>query len=112
MIEELLRNFLDENLSAPVFLNVPKDHPAEYYELEKTGGSRSDFIWESVFALKAYGETDYRAAVMIRDANNILLDKAIERPEISKVELNSTADFKDTEKKLPRYQSVFVVTHY
>lgn len=112
MIEDILRDFLDDSLSHPVYLTVPKDHPGEYYVLERTGGSRTNFIWESVFALQSYGETLSRAADMIMDANRVMMDELIKLDDISKVDINGVSNFTDTSKRISRYQSVFVITHY
>lgn len=112
MIEELLRDFLAASLSFPVYLDVPRDHPSEYYVLEKTGMTRDNFIWESVFALQSYSDRLSTASDMIEDANRIMLDELIKLDDISRVYLNGSSNFTDTSKKIPRYQSVFVVTHY
>lgn len=112
MIEEIIRDFLAASLSFPVYLTVPKDHPSEYYVLERTGGSRTDYIWESVFTLQAYGERLSNAADMIGDANRVMLDEILILDDICKVHLNGCTNFTDTSKKIPRYQSVFVITHY
>lgn len=112
MIEDLIRDFLAASLSFPVYLTVPKDHPSEYYVLEMTGGSRTNYIWESVFALQAYGERLSNASDMIMDANKVMIDELIKLDGISKVHLNGCSNYTDTDKKIPRYQSVFVITHY
>lgn len=112
MIEAFLRDFLAENLSAPVYIDVPREHPSEYYVIEKTGSSRSDHIWESVFAVQAYGDSFYNAASMIADVNRLMLDELIKEDRVSDVSLNGSSNYTDTTKKQPRYQSVFVVTHY
>lgn len=112
MIEEYLRNFLADALSAPVYISVPKEHPKEYFVIEKTGMSRNEFIWDSVIAIQAYGESFYNAASMIEDVNTQMLDELIKEDRVSNVILNGSSNFTDTTKKQPRYQSVFVVTHY
>lgn len=112
MIEALLRDFLAASLSFPVYINVPKDHPAEYYVLEMTGSSRSNFIWESVFAVQSYAERQSDASDMIMDVNRVMLDELIKLDDISEVVLNGSSNFTDITKKIPRYQSVFVITHY
>lgn len=112
MIEEYLRNFLADALSAPVYISAPKEHPKEYFVIEKTGMSRNEFIWDSVIAIQAYGESFYNAASMIEDVNTQMLDELIKEDRVSNVILNGSSNFTDTTKKQPRYQSVFVVTHY
>lgn len=112
MIEVLLRDFLAASLSFPVYMNVPKDPPTEYYVLEMTGSSRSNYIWESVFAVQSYAQRQSDASDMIMDVNRVMLDELIKLDDISDVSLNGSANFTDTTKKIHRYQSVFVITHY
>lgn len=112
MIEEFLRDYLAASLSFPVYLSVPRDHPAEYYVLEMTGSSRSNYIWESVFAIQSYAQRPSDASDMIMDANKVMMDELIKLDDISNVVLNGSYNFTDTTKKIPRYQSVFVITHY
>lgn len=112
MIEEFLRDFLAAALSFPVYLSVPKDPPAEYYVLEMTGSSRSNYIWESVFAIQSYAQRQSEASAMIMDVNRVMMDELIKLDNISRVIMNGSANFTDTTKKIPRYQSVFVITHY
>lgn len=112
MIEGFIRDFLDDALDYPVYIDVPKDHPSEYFVIEKTGSSRTDHIWQSVFAVQSYGNSFYNAASMIKRVNDLMLDELIKEDRISDVDLNGSSNFTDTAKKQPRYQSVFVVTHY
>ncbi len=112
MIEGFLRDFLADALDAPVYIDVPKDHPNEYYVIEKTGSSRTNHIWQSVFAVQSYGNSFYNAASMIQRVNDLMLDELIKEDRVSDVSLNGSSNFTDTTKKQPRYQSVFVVTHY
>lgn len=111
-MEEFLRDYLAASLNFPVYLSVPKDPPAKYYVLELTGSSRNNFIWESVFALQSYAQRRSEASDMIKDANKVMMDELIILDDISNVVLNGSYNFTDTTKKIPRYQSVFVITHY
>ena len=113
MIEEIMINFLNYHMSAPVYTDKPKkDVPEEYFLLEKTGGSEREHINRSTIALQAYAASRYRAAQLIEDANAAVLHELIKQDEISDAEINGSGSFTDTATKQYRYQSVFVITHY
>lgn len=113
MIEELMINFLNYHLSAPVYTDKPKkDIPEEYYLMEKTGGSPREHINRSTIVLQSYAGSRLRASEMIDDANAAVLNEMIKLDEVSDTELNGSGSFTDTTTKQYRYQSVFVITHY
>lgn len=112
MIEDTIKNYLDYNLSAPVYISTPKDKPKEYFVMEKTGGGENNKIRQATITVQAYAESFYKAAAMIEEANAAMMDGLITLDVISEVVLNGSYDYTDTTIKKPRYQSVFVVTHY
>lgn len=112
MIEGIVRDFLAANMDVPVYLQTPKTHPNEYVVVEKTDSTRDEYIWTSTFAIQAYADTAYDAAYLMEDINSQMLDYFITFNDISAVELNNTYNYTDNNKKQPRYQSVFVITHY
>ena len=101
----------------PVYAEVPESNPnpsnnhEEFYVLQKIGSSRTNHILVSNIAIQSYAGCRLRTIQM-----NEILKEAVENllqfNEISRVELNSDYDFTDTTKKQPRYQAVFVITHY
>ena len=112
MIEELVKNYLTYHLSAPVYISTPKDKPEEYFVIEKTGGGIDNKIKQATITVQAYAKTYYKASILIDEANAAMLDGLITLDEVSDVYLNGSYDYTDTETKRPRYQSVFVITHY
>ena len=113
MIEEIIRNYLnDDHLSAPVYMEIPKQAPLEYYILEKTGGSESDQINSSTFALQSYAQSMARASELGYQAAAVMKNGLITLDQISRVSVQGPYDFTDTTKKQYRYQSVCTVTHY
>lgn len=114
MIEETVFNYLNYHLSAPVYISKPKNTGTvkEFFLLEKTGTGLNNKISQATFALQSYASSKYRAAALMEEAKAAMLDGLITLDVISNVELNGGGDFTDTTKKEPRYQSVFVVTHY
>lgn len=112
MIEDVVLNYLKYHLSAPVYISTPEDKPQEYFVLEKTGGGLTNKIKQATITVQAYAGSYYRASQLIDEANAAMLDGLINLDEISEVVLNGSYDYTDTTTKRPRYQSVFVVTHY
>lgn len=112
MIETILLNYLDAaNLSAAVYMEQPKEKPAAFFILEKTGGMETEHICESTFVIQSYGPTLLDAARMNEDIKAVMRD-AIVLDAISRVELNGDYNYTDSTTKQYRYQAVFVVTHY
>lgn len=124
MIEPVLINYLEatleanEGVSIPVLMEIP-EVPSESYPtwpermvvIEKVGGSQSNHIPQSSFAIQSYGETLYKAAALdeaVREA----MDGFTELDEISACRLSSNYNHTDTRMKVYRYQSVYDITHY
>jgi hypothetical protein len=112
MIEEILRNYLGDSLSAPVYLEIPKDYPSRFYVIEKTGGAQVNHIKSATVAIKSYGESMYDAANMNEELKDAMLYGLAELAQIASVRLNSDYNFTDTTTKQYRYQAVFDIRHY
>lgn len=113
MIEKILRDFLVDYLSAPVYTEIPKSYPSRFYTIEKTGSARDNHINSSTVALKSYSSVSlYDAAEMNEELKEVMLYNLIESPEIIRVELNSDYNFTDSATKQYRYQAVFDIKHY
>lgn len=112
MIETILLNYLNsEELSATVYMEQPKDKPAAFFVLEKTGGSQTNHINESNFIVQSNAPSLAQAAQMNEEIKAAMLN-AITLDDISRVELNSNYNYTDSATKQYRYQAVFVITHY
>ena len=111
MIEKIIYDYLTEVLEVPVSLEVPKDPPAEYVVMEKTGSHRQNLITSSTILFRSYAPTLYKAAVL-NEAVKEALDASIVLDDVTKAKLNSDYNYTDTEKKLYRYQCVYDFTHY
>lgn len=111
MIEELVCNFLNEEMGLPAFWEKPEDQPEEFLIVEKTGGKKTDHIKDATIAIQSYAGSMYRAAE-INDAVIHAMDHLVEYDGVSRVQLNSDYNFTDTTTKQYRYQAVFDITHY
>lgn len=110
MIETVVLDYLKAH-GLKVFTEVPAKPPTEFYVLEKTGSSRTEHIFESTFALQAYGTSMLHAAQMSEDAKRIL-ENLIALSSISRVSAIRDYNFTDPTTKKYRYQIVFTIIHY
>lgn len=114
MIEVILYEYLKSctDLSAPVYMEVPKDLPERFYLIEKTGSRLTNHIYQSTFTIQSYAPTLYEAAEQNEVIKSLMLDGFLDEPEVANVSLNSDYNYTDTQSKIYRYQAVFDITHY
>lgn len=111
MIEKTILDYLDTELTAPVYMERPDDPPDVYVLIEKTGSGKRNQICDATLAIQSYAPSLYEAAELnetVKDA----MESAVSLNEISRVSLNSDYNFTDTAMKQYRYQAVFDITHY
>lgn len=111
MIEIIIKNFLDERLSVPAFLERSREMPERFVLFEKTSSAKSNYLPEATFAFQSYAKSMYDAAALNEELK-MVIEGLIELNEISKVRLNSDYNFTDTTTKEYRYQAVFDINYY
>lgn len=111
MIEIVIKQFLDEHLSVPSFLERDGEMPKRYVLFEKTGSSKRNYLLSSTFAFQSHAESMYEAAKLNEEVKSVV-EQLIELDEISNARLNSDYNFTDTTTKEYRYQAVFDINHY
>lgn len=110
MIEKVLYDFLNDRLSVPCWLEVPKDAPDSYVIIERTNSSRRNHIMTAVFAIQSYAASLYDAAALNQEVRGVM------------EELNGSAlvgaalfqsDYSQTNlpKKQYRYQAVYNIVY-
>lgn len=112
MIEQVVLEYLSEQLPDPVRLETEEGLPERFYIVEKTGGTRVNHICRSMLAIQSYAGRMADAAAMNEELIETMLHGLVTLPEISSVSLNSNYNYTDTEKEGYRYQAVFDITHY
>lgn len=112
MIEKVIYDYLNDNLSLPVFTEIPKDPPTKFFAFEKTGGAQVNHISNSTIAMRSYADSLYEAVQMNEEIKEAMLYGLIECDEVISVTLNSDYNFTDTMTKKYRYQAVFDIYHY
>lgn len=112
MIEKVILDYLNAELDVPVYMEVPAKHiPERYVVIEKTGSSKSDFLYTAMMTFKSHAPSMYKAAEL-NEAVKAAMDNAAILPEISRSQLNSDYNYTDTATKSYRYQAVYDIWHY
>lgn len=111
MIELTIKEYLEENLDVPVFLEAPEKAPPIFVVFEKTGSGKENYLKSSTFAFQSYGPSLYEAAKLNERVKRAVED-LISTPEFARVQLNSDYNFTDTETRQYRYQAVYDFNHY
>lgn len=112
MIEEIVLEYLEREISLPAFMEFPKKQTGGFIVIEKTA---SDGLgvrhFDASLAIQSYGDTLHEAATLNERVKSAMLAFAKEK-NISKCTLNSDYNFTDSETKRYRYQAVFNVVYY
>ena len=106
MIEKIVLDYLNSVLSVPVYPEKPESPPKRYVIIEKTGGSRENFINSATLALQSYAESLFLAAELNKEVITAM-DNIIMIDDIAKSKYNTDYNFTDTSKKGYRYQAVY-----
>ncbi len=111
MIEKMVRNYLNNNMSVQAYMEKIQKPPEKRLEIERIGQTESNFIYTTTLAIKSIASSLFFAAELNEELIAVM-GNMIELPEISRVELNDSYNFTDTTKKEYRYQAIFEITHY
>jgi len=112
LIEKILRDYLLEVFSVPVYMQKPeKLTEDEYIIIEKTGSSVTNHIETATVAIQSYSSSLYGAAVINKAVKQAMRD-AEALDDIAGIRLNTDYNSSDTATKQYRYQAVFVITWY
>ncbi|HEM3629317.1 TPA: hypothetical protein U1C40_000013 [Streptococcus suis] len=105
MIEVITLNFLTDHLSVPVYTEHQEEMPERFVIFEKTSGGKKNHLHQATLAIQSYGPSLAESAMLNEEVKQAI-EKMVELPSISRVELNSDYNFTDTETKRYRYQAV------
>ncbi len=111
MIEATVRQYLEDTLNVPTYLEHEKTMPNEYIMVERTGGGMVNGLKNCTLAVQSISTSMYKAALLnekVKDAMFVLPGEH----NVSSSKLNSDYNFTDTTTKQYRYQAVFNLTHY
>lgn len=111
MIEKIILDYLDQELSVPVYMERPADPPGHFVLIEKTGSGKTNYICDAMIAVQSYAPSLYEAAELNEEVKTVM-ENMIVLDDICRVSLNSDYNFTDTAMRAYRYQAVFDITHY
>lgn len=111
MIEQLIYEYLGNNMDVPVYLMRPDDAPVEYVIIEKTSGGETNRVANATIAVQTYG-ADLYSTVQLNEQVKTLMAGIEALPEIGWCRLQNDYNFADLVRKVPRYQAVFDVRYY
>ena len=110
MIEEVVLNFLDEKLSAPVYMEE-RETNEEFVMISKADSSNENYVTTSMFVVMSYAGS-LLAAAKLNETVKKAMSELHTLPQISACRLATDYNFTDTASKRYRYQAVFNITHY
>lgn len=111
MIEEKIKDYLNEKLSVPAYMEKPEEPPEKYVLIERVGGSESEHILSASIALQSHADSLYLAVALDEEVRSVM-PAIIELDIIVRSKLVRNYNFTDTTKKKYRYQSVYELVHY
>ena len=111
MIEVVIKNHFDANLTEPTFLEKPSSKVGGYVVFERTGGGKENHLPSGTFAFQSYGSSLYKA-IELHEKVKKVVESLIDLDEIRSVKLNSEYNFTDTSTKEYRYQAVYDIKYY
>lgn len=111
MVELIVLNYLKTALTVPVHMEKPEKPPEQFVLIEKTGGSKSNYIKSAAIVLQSYAESLYAAADLNEQVKRAM-DNIVVLDSVSRSELNTDYNYTDTTKKEYRYQAVYDLIYF
>lgn len=110
MIEEIVLNYLKENLEIPAYMEEPEKPPKEYVLVEKIGSSESDMVCTATLVVQSYSDSLYHTAILNNKVKETMQD-IVNIDDVSRCACNSDYNYTDTTTKRYRYQAVFDIVY-
>ena len=111
MIELTVKEFMEQYLAAPVFMEFPEDSPETFVVLKKGGSARENLLDSAMLVVDSYGPT-LLAAAMLNETVKTALDDLVQLSQISASRRGGDYPAFDTKNKRYRYQAVQNITYY
>lgn len=107
MIEKTVLDWLGEQLTVPVYAEVPEGTQLEAFAvIERTASGRTDRLRTATVAVQSCGASLYDAAALCEQVI-AAMDGLASLPRVSACRLQSAYNWPDTRTKRHRYQAVF-----
>lgn len=111
MIEKIVLDFLNNNLTAPAYMEEQREEKERFVLVEKVGSSDEDFIKSATITIQSFAPTMFDAASLNEEVKATIRE-IVSLPQIVDISLNSDYNYTDTNQKRYRYQAVFDVIYY
>lgn len=112
MIESRVIAYLSEQFQIPVVAEVPKDKPAKFLLVERTGRAVIDHIKQANIAVQSWSSVSLADAADLCDEVELIMSGLINDDSIAKCTLENSYNFTDITTKTYRYQAVFNIVYY
>lgn len=113
MIESIIRDYLSDKLSAPIYITEPEEKPESFFTLQRVSAGMVNKINAATIEFYCYAPTKYEAALLDEELKTVLLGDDVtalgitEDPAIFSCKYGGGNDAPDTAKKLYRYRAYY-----
>ena len=111
MIEIIIKGFMEDQLSVPLYFEFPDNPPTSFVVLKKSDSGRENYLDSAVLVADSYGPTLLAAAQLNEQVKGIL-DDLIRIDAVSSSRRAGDYPVFDTKNKKHRYQAVQNITYY
>lgn len=108
MIEQVLFEFLRDQLDVPVVVAVPTDRPSRFVLFERTGGRVDEFRDLAEFAFQTWAQ-DVAGASRLADQVRAVLPMLVTECDVASVTINGTYNYPDPASGQARYQTTATI---
>lgn len=105
-IEYALIGWTRDELGVPCAATPPKDRPARFVTVERTGGASSLGVDRPVVAFQCWAPKNEGAAALAGALRRALVERATAVPEICRASVDGCYRFPDPDSRMARYQVV------
>ena len=111
MIEIVVKEFMEQQLPVPLYMEYPEDPPDSFVGLKKGDSGRENHLDSAMFVVDSYGPSLLVAAQLNEQVKSIL-DDLVQLDTVSSSRRAGDYPAFDTKNKRHRYQAVQNITHY
>lgn len=111
MIEFIVKEFMEQRLLVPVFMEFPKNPSERFVVLKKGDSGRENLLDAAMLVADSYAESLLEAA-RLNEQVKAVLDDLIQLDAVSSSRRGGDYPAFDTKNKRYRYQAVQNITHY
>lgn len=111
IIEEIVRNYLENTLSVPATMERKEDYDGKYVMIERTGGGETNHIKSARVAVQSYAPSMHEAAELNEEVKNAMKG-FVQLQSVTAANIDTDYNFTDESRGEYRYQAVFLISHY